>query len=141
MTTITAAQVKELRDLTSVGMMECKAALELAGGDIELAVQELRKSGKARAGKKAGRIAAEGLVLVRTSEDGARAIVLEINSETDFVARDENFRSFAEAVARTALDANETDPAKISAMQLHGSDITVEEARLVFYCQHRNVFA
>jgi elongation factor Ts len=130
MTAITAAQVKELRERTSVGMMECKKALELAGGDMELAIEELRKSGRARADKKSGRVAAEGIVLIRTAADGKRAILLEINSETDFVARDENFLNFAEAVAKTALESNTTDVTKLATLPLLGSDgNTVEEAR------------
>jgi elongation factor Ts len=130
MTAITAAQVKELRERTSVGMMECKKALELAGGDMELAIEELRKSGRARADKKAGRVAAEGIVIIRTSTDGKRAILLEINSETDFVARDENFLNFAEAVAKTALESNTTDVTLLANLPLVGSDgNTVEEAR------------
>jgi elongation factor Ts len=129
MATITAAQVKELRERTNVPMMECKRALEQADGDMELAIEELRKSGQAKAGKKAGRIAAEGVVLIRSTADGKRAILLEINSETDFVARDENFRNFAEAVAQTALAANVSDVAKLSEMKLQGADMTVEEAR------------
>jgi elongation factor Ts len=131
MTAITAAQVKELRERTSVGMMECKKALELAGGDLELAIEELRKSGKTKADKKSGRIAAEGIVMVRTSADGKRAILLEINSETDFVARDENFMKFAEAVAQTALQSNTTDVDKLATLTLLGSDTTVEESRQV----------
>ena len=129
MTTITAAQVKELRELTGVPMMECKRALESTGGKMQLAVEELRKSGQAKAGKKAGRVAAEGVVLIRTATDGKRAVLLEINSETDFVARDENFRQFADAVAQTALAGNVNDVTKLADMKLHGSDVTVEEAR------------
>jgi elongation factor Ts len=132
MTAITAAQVKELRERTSVGMMECKKALELAGGDMELAIEELRKSGRARADKKSGRVAAEGIVVIRTSTDGKRAILLEVNSETDFVARDENFLNFVEAVAKTALESNTTDVTKLAVLPLLGSDgATVEEARQV----------
>jgi elongation factor Ts len=132
MTAITAAQVKELRERTSVGMMECKKALELAGGDMELAIEELRKSGRARADKKSGRVAAEGIVVIRTSTDGKRAILLEVNSETDFVARDENFLNFVEAVAKTALESNTTDVTKLAVLPLLGSEgATVEEARQV----------
>jgi elongation factor Ts len=129
MTTITAAQVKELRELTNVPMMECKRALQHTNGDMELAIEELRKSGQAKAGKKAGRIAAEGVVIIRTSADGKRAILLEINSETDFVARDENFRAFVEAVAQTALATNLSDITKLSDTKLQDTDTTVEEAR------------
>jgi elongation factor Ts len=126
---ITAAQVKELRERTGVGMMDCKKALEHVQGDMELAVEELRKSGIAKADKKAGRVAAEGIVSVRTATDGKRAIIVEINSETDFVARDQNFLTFADAVVQTALAANEQDVAILATLPLHGSESTVEEAR------------
>jgi elongation factor Ts len=129
MTAITAAQVKELREITNVPMMECKRALQHANGDMELAIEELRKSGQAKAGKKAGRVAAEGVVLIRTSADGKSAILLEINSETDFVARDENFRNFAEAVAQTALAANISNVETLNQTTLQNTDTTVEEAR------------
>ncbi|MDR3492788.1 MAG: translation elongation factor Ts [Gammaproteobacteria bacterium] len=132
MSTITAAQVKELRERTSVGMMDCKNALELAKGDMDLAIEELRKSGRAKADKKSGRVAAEGIVMIRASEDGKRAVLIEINSETDFVARDANFLNFAEAVAQTALASNVDDIEKFAGLALLGSDgQTVEEARQV----------
>lgn len=129
---ITAAQVKELRERTSVGMMECKKALELAGGDMDLAIEELRKAGRTKADKKAGRVAAEGIVLIRYTQDGKRAILVEINSETDFVARDENFLAFANAVADTALKNSITDIAQLATTPLLNYDgATVEEARQV----------
>src|SRR3990167_10797172 len=103
---VTAAQVKELRERTGAGMMECKKALEATAGDMARAIEELRKSGRAKADKKASRVAAEGVVLLKTTSDGRHAIMVEINSETDFVARDENFLAFADAVAKTALQAN-----------------------------------
>src|SRR5579872_3561262 len=99
---VTATQVKELRERTGAGMMECKKALETTSGDMDRAIEELRKSGSAKADKKASRVAAEGVVLIRTSADGKQAVMLEINSETDFVARDVNFLAFADAVAKTA---------------------------------------
>jgi elongation factor Ts len=126
---VSAAQVKELRERTGAGMMECKKALEATAGDIELAVEELRKSGRAKADKKAGRVAAEGAVIIRTSQDGKYAILLEVNSETDFVGRDENFISFVNAVADTALAAKTQDVAALSALTLVGQAITVEDAR------------
>jgi elongation factor Ts len=126
---ITAAQVKELRERTNVGMMECKRALEVAGGDMELAIEELRKSGKAKADKKSGRIAAEGVVMIRLSTDNKRAVLIEINSETDFVGRDKNFLEFAEAVAKTALENNISDISKLATTPLSGSQSTVDEAR------------
>jgi len=126
---ITAAQVKELRERTGVGMMECKKALEATNGDMQLAIEELRKSGSAKADKKAGRVAAEGIVIVKTATDGKGAVMIEINSETDFVARDENLLSFADAVAKTALAAKVKQVEALSALPLTGSNNTVEEAR------------
>lgn len=128
MAAVTAAMVKELRERTGLGMMECKKALVEADGDIEKAIDDLRKSGQAKAAKKAGRTAAEGAVVVATSDDNARAVMVEINSETDFVARDENFLGFANKVASAALAADETDAAKIAELKLEDGT-SVEEAR------------
>src|SRR5690606_34397464 len=99
---------------TGLGMMECKKALVEAGGDIEKAIDDLRKSGQAKAAKKAGRTAAEGAVGVAVSADGKTAIMVEINSETDFVARDSNFLGFVSKVADAVLAAGETDATKIA---------------------------
>ena len=107
--TVTAAMVKELRDRTGAGMMECKRALLESNGDIDAAVDQLRKSGLAQANKKAGRIAAEGKIALSLSEDGKQAIMVEVNCETDFVAKDENFNSFADTVAARALSAGPAD--------------------------------
>jgi elongation factor Ts len=97
-----------------------------------LAIEELRKSGKTKADKKSGRVAAEGVVVIRTSTDGKRAILLEVNSETDFVGRDENFLNFVEAVAKTALESNTTDITKLAELPILGGDgATVEETRQV----------
>ena len=104
MAEITAALVKELRDKTGAGMMDCKKALTEIGGDLEGAVDWLRKNGLAAAAKKAGRVAAEGLVGVVT--EGERGAVVEVNSETDFVARNEAFQEFVNRVATLALDAD-----------------------------------
>lgn len=125
---VTAAMVKELRDRSGAGMMECKKALVAAGGDIEAAMDEMRKSGQAKADKKAGRVAAEGVVLVRTSSDAKRALILEINSETDFVARDDTFTEFANNAADLALEHGFTGVEALSAATL-ASGQTVEEAR------------
>lgn len=128
---ISAALVRELRDRTSAGMMECKRALEATGGDIERAIEELRKSGAAKAGKKAGRIAAEGAVKIVTSDNGKYAAMVEVNCETDFVARDVNFVAFVNAVAETAMRAKTQDVIALSALPLHGQTThTVEQARL-----------
>ncbi|MEO8400667.1 MAG: translation elongation factor Ts [Gammaproteobacteria bacterium] len=127
---ITAGQVKELRERTGAGMMECKKALEITGGDIDLAIEELRKSGRAKADKKASRVAAEGIVVVRTTADGKQAVLLEVNSETDFVARDENFLAFVEAVAKTALAERASDVQVLANLSLvDGNGMTVDEAR------------
>lgn len=129
--TISAALVKELRERTGAGMMECKKALEMSGGDMERAIEELRKSGAAKAGKKSGRIAAEGMIMIIAASDGKHAAMVEVNSETDFVARDGNFSSFVKAVAETVLDKKVQDVAVLSTLLLHGAaPQTVEEARL-----------
>ncbi|OQX33082.1 MAG: translation elongation factor Ts, partial [Candidatus Sedimenticola endophacoides] len=103
---ITASLVKELRDRTGSGMMECKKALVETNGDIDAAIENMRKSGQAKAAKKAGRIAAEGIIVIKFSDDGKQAAMVEVNCETDFVAKDENFTSFANAVAERALDGS-----------------------------------
>ncbi|EKD54650.1 MAG: hypothetical protein ACD_60C00060G0018 [uncultured bacterium] len=127
---VTAAQVKELRERTGAGMMECKKALEATAGDMARAIEELRKSGRAKADKKASRVAAEGVVLLKTTSDGRHAIMVEINSETDFVARDENFLAFADAVAKTALQANVKDVAALGGLPLlDHANTTIDEAR------------
>ncbi len=127
---ITAALVKELRERTGAGMMECKKALVEADGDIELAIENMRKSGQAKAAKKAGRIAAEGVIVIQPSDDGKKVAMAEINCETDFVAKDENFLSFANAVAERVLNSDVADVEALNALPLHeGEDTTVEEAR------------
>ena len=95
---ITASLVKELRERTGSGMMECKKALVETDGDIEAAAELMRKSGAAKADKKAGRVAADGAIKLMVSDDGKSAVILEINSETDFVAKDDNFQAFADQV-------------------------------------------
>lgn len=124
-TNISAAKVNELRKLTGVGMMECKKALERSGGDMEGAVEELRKSGMAKAGKVANRIAAEGIVVI-----GKSGTMVEVNCQTDFVARDQSFVEFAKAVAETAAQHRTDDLNQLSNHSLAGySPRTVEEAR------------
>lgn len=125
--TISAAMVKELRDRTGLAMMECKKALTEANGDIELAIDNLRKSGQAKAAKKAGNIAADGAIII--AQEGNKAVIMEVNSQTDFVAKDENFSQFANKVAAAALAANETDATKIADLTLEDGQ-TVEEARI-----------
>jgi elongation factor Ts len=125
---ITASMVKELRERTGAGMMECKKALTEAGGDIETAIENMRKSGQAKAAKKAGRTAADGVIVI--VQDGATAVMVEVNCETDFVAKDENFRSFSDAVAGRVLNSGVADVEALMALPLHeGEDTTIEEAR------------
>jgi elongation factor Ts len=107
MAEITAALVKELRERTGSGMMECKRALQETGGDIEAAVELMRKAGQAKADKKASRVAAEGLIVIKTAV-GAAAMV-EVNCETDFVTKNDDFRAFADAVTEVALDSAPAD--------------------------------
>lgn len=127
MSQISAKTVKELRDRTGLGMMECKKALEEAGGDIELAIDNLRKSGQAKAAKKAGNIAADGAIII--AQTAGKALLLEVNCQTDFVAKDENFTAFANKVAELALANNTTDVATISALP-YEDGVSVEEARV-----------
>ncbi|OZB06812.1 MAG: translation elongation factor Ts [Idiomarina sp. 34-48-12] len=122
---ITAALVKELRERTGAGMMDCKKALEETGGDIDAAIENMRKSGQAKAAKKAGRVAAEGVILTKT--EGNVGTLVELNCETDFVARDDNFLSFGEKVIEAAFANKETDVEKLKATNI-GSG-TVEEVR------------
>ncbi|UNU73779.1 translation elongation factor Ts [Moraxella nasovis] len=127
MSQVSAKLVKELRDRTGLGMMECKKALEEANGDIELAIDNLRKSGQAKAAKKAGNIAADGAIII--AQEGNKALLLEVNCQTDFVAKDENFTAFANQVAQLALANDTTDVAKIAELP-YGDGSNVEEARV-----------
>ncbi|HCI75766.1 MULTISPECIES: translation elongation factor Ts [unclassified Psychrobacter] len=124
---VSAKMVKELRDRTGLGMMECKKALEESNGDVETAIDNLRKSGQAKAAKKAGNIAADGTIIIAQGDN--KAFLLEVNCQTDFVAKDENFTAFAEAVANIALENNVTDVAAIAELP-YGNGQTVEEARV-----------
>jgi elongation factor Ts len=123
---IKPAMVKELRERTGAGMMDCKKALVEAEGDIDQALELLRKSGQAKADKKSSRVAAEGGVFVKSA--GARHAVVEVNSETDFVAKDDNFRRFAERVADELLARAPADVAALMQLPVDGG--TLEEARL-----------
>jgi elongation factor Ts len=119
---MSAAQVKELRERTGLGLLECKRALAEASGDIEAAIETLRKSSGMKAAKKAGRTAAEGIVAIQSAPDGSLAAMVEVNSETDFVARDENFLNFVQTVVGTAFEQRNNDITLLA-----GGDI--EEAR------------
>lgn len=118
MANVTAALVKELRERTGLGMMECKKALVEADGDIEAAIDNLRKASGLKAAKKAGRTAAEGVIINRQSDDNSEALLLEVNCETDFVARDDNFLAFANKVADKAFADKQTDVAALMAGDL-----------------------
>lgn len=124
--TITATMVKELRDRTGAGMMECKKALVETGADMDAAIEVLRRSGQAKADKKAGRVAAEGRIAV--AESGKTAAIVEVNSETDFVAKDENFVRFSEAVAGRVLSGEAADVEALMTERLD-DERTVEAGR------------
>ncbi|MCG8413438.1 MAG: translation elongation factor Ts [Pseudomonadales bacterium] len=113
MANITASMVKELRERTGLGMMDCKKALAEADGDMEKAIEDLRKASGLKAAKKASRVAAEGVVLTRIAEEGNYGVIIEVNSETDFVARDDNFLQFAEQTVDAAFTNKEADVAAI----------------------------
>jgi elongation factor Ts len=115
---MSAALVKELRERTGLGLLECKRALAAAGGDVDLAIEELRKSSGMKAAKKAGRTAADGVVVTRIADDGSYGVVVEVNSETDFVARDENFLGFVGNVTDAAFEGKQTDVAGLMAGEL-----------------------
>jgi len=118
--------VKELRERTGAGMMECKKALVETDGDLDAAAEALRKAGAAKADKKASRVAADGRVAIK--KDGGKAVIVEVNSETDFVAKDENFIAFVEAVAAAALASGATDITSLLSTDI-GDGRTVEAAR------------
>lgn len=123
---ITAALVKELRERTGAGMMECKKALQEANGDIELAIDNMRKSGAVKAAKKAGRVAAEGVIMAKAG--AGEVVLLEVNCETDFVAKDVNFTAFANEVADAALSSKVADVAALNEVKLASGE-TVETTR------------
>jgi len=113
MANITASMVKELRERTGLGMMDCKKALAEADGDMEKAIEDLRKASGLKAAKKASRVAAEGVVMIKIADDGNYGVLIEVNSETDFVARDENFLNFAEQVLDVAFNNKSADVASL----------------------------
>jgi len=124
---VTASMVKELRERTGAGMMECKKALVETQGDMDAAIEYLRKSGLAQADKKASRVAAEGMIMQVSSDDHTEAVMVEINSETDFVAKDENFLAFAKSVAGNALATAAENVESLMASNFDGSSL--ESAR------------
>ena len=127
--TITAAMVKELRERTGAGMMECKKALAETNGDMETAIQEMRKRGQAKAAKRAGRIAAEGIITLAATKDNKQAFIIEVNSETDFVARDANFQAFAATLVQNGLEAGIDTLEKLLALPGARGEASFEDAR------------
>lgn len=128
---ISAAQVKELRERTGAGMMECKKALVETNGDMDAAIEHLRKTGLAKADKKAGRTTAEGRIALAVSEDGSRGVLVEVNCETDFVAKDDNFVAFADRVAALALREQPADAKALNGLSLEGGSVEDEAKALV----------
>jgi len=141
MANITAALVKELRERTSLGMMECKNALVEADGDIDQAIELLRKASGMKAAKKAGRTAAEGVVLVKIASDNSAGVMVEVNSETDFAAKEQNFTNFAKQVLDAVFESKESDvsklmegdleEARLGLVQKIGENITVRRAAVI----------
>jgi elongation factor Ts len=128
MAAITAEQVRQLRERTGAGMMECKKSLVETDGDLDAAAELMRKQGLAKADKKASRVAAEGVIATATSADGKAAVLVEVNSETDFVARGDDFTAFAKEVAQVALAGKPADVAALSSLKLASGE-TVDERR------------
>jgi len=125
---ITAALVKELRERTGSGMMECKKALVESNGDIDVAIETMRKAGLAKADKKSDRVAAEGVIAIETSADGKNAVMLEVNSETDFVAKADDFINFVAQVGKVVLDKSPADVDAMMALPFHGGE-SIDTAR------------
>ena len=128
---VTASMVKELRERTGAGMMECKKALVETDGDMDAAIEHLRKSGLAQADKKASRIAADGRIGLATSADMSKAVMVEVNCETDFVAKDGNFQAFTDAVAANALVAASDDMESLLASESNGASLESARQALV----------
>ncbi|MGR6874550.1 translation elongation factor Ts [Pseudomonas sp. HK3] len=134
---VSAKLVKELRERTGLGMMECKKALQEADGNIDLAIEEMRKNSGLKAAKKAGRTAAEGVVVIKTAADNSAAILVEVNSETDFAAKNEDFLGYANKVAATAFEAKNTevvgllDAEREALVQKIGENISPRRAELI----------
>ncbi|MFZ0219297.1 MAG: translation elongation factor Ts [Candidatus Aquirickettsiella sp.] len=128
-TTITAGMVQALRARTGAGMMDCKRALESSGGDLDAAAEGMRKSGQIQAEKKSGRIAAEGLIVIKSQSTMGPAVILEVNCETDFVARDENFQQFTEKTAQCALVHQITNIESLLDYKLADSVESIEKTR------------
>jgi elongation factor Ts len=127
---ISASMVKELRERTGAGMMECKKALVASEGDIDAAIEAMRKSGQAKADKKAGRVAAEGLIAIAASNDNTHAVMVEVNCETDFVAKQDEFKDFVNALAQRVLAAQPYDVEQMMTLAMSDGDAaTIEDRR------------
>ena len=126
---ITAALVKELRERTGAGMMECKKALVEVDGDIEAAIELMRKTGLAKADKKAGRTAAEGLIVVKASDDAKQAVMVEVNCETDFVTKGDDFKNFCDEVAQLTLDTQPADLDTLLAASMSGGESVADTCK------------
>jgi elongation factor Ts len=126
---ITAALVKELRERTGAGMMECKKALVEVDGDIEAAIEHMRKTGLAKADKKADRTAADGLIVVNASDDGKQAVMLEVNCETDFVAKGDDFQGFCSEVASLALANQPADLDALLGYEMSGGESVADTCK------------
>jgi len=138
---ITASMVKELRQTTGAGMMDCKKALSEVDGDMDAAIEFLRKKGMAGADKKASRLAAEGIIAIAVSDDKKSGMIAEVNCETDFVAKGDEFKAFANEIAALALATDTVDVAKIMELNMASGktvDITRREmiARMVKICHY-----
>ncbi len=128
---IKPSQVKELRERTGAGMMDCKRALQETEGDLDAAAEHLRKAGQAKADKKASRVAAEGQIVIKSDPSAGRHAIVEINSETDFVAKDENFCGFADLVAATVLSEAPADLDALMALEVDGEDLETQRKALI----------
>jgi len=128
---VTASMVKELRERTGAGMMECKKALVQTDGDLDAAIEHLRKAGLAQADKKASRIAADGRIALAVNADNSEAVMVEINCETDFVAKDANFQAFTDSVATKALTASSDDMEALMSEEVDGASLEVARQGLV----------
>jgi elongation factor Ts len=128
---ITASMVKELRERTGAGMMECKKALVETDGDMDAAIEYLRKSGLAQADKKAARVAAEGKIVLASNDSNTEAVMVEVNCETDFVAKDDNFNSFANSVASNALAMDGSEVSDLMETDINGSSVELARQALV----------
>ena len=128
---ITAAMVKELRERTGAGMMECKKALSEVGGDMEKAIEHMRITGLAKADKKSGRTAAEGVISIVIADDGKSAAMVEVNSETDFVAKGDDFQGFATKVTEAALATNPADVDALNSAEIEGGSVDHVRKELV----------